>query len=131
MTRLSRRTAVAGLLATTFALPSVRARGLAGGSRELLLLDASLDAADHRATAALRATRRPRMVQADLVHQWRGGLQRELAAQAGTVTALVRWDKALLLVGPGPGGGDPQLRDAPQPVGLQGGVVCLMAGSCR
>jgi hypothetical protein len=99
MMRLSRRTALMGLLAATFALPRAHARGLAGQRANILLIDASLAGADLMSAAELRTAGTTLIVRGDLVRQWRGGLKRELAAHAGPVTALVRWDKALLLSG--------------------------------
>ena len=99
MIRLSRRAALLSLLATSLALPRSRSV-LATGSREgLLLLDASLGLADLRGTAATSSGRRTLAIQSDLVRQWYDGLGRELRRQGRPVTALVRWDKALVLGG--------------------------------
>jgi hypothetical protein len=97
--RLSRRTALVSLLATTLVLPHSR-RLLAGAVPEgLLLVDGSLDVADLKATPELTGVRRTVTIEADLVCQWRDGLGGKIAAQSGPVTALLRWDKALLLSG--------------------------------
>jgi hypothetical protein len=63
----------------------------------LTLVDATLTESELHA-AGVSARTSAEAVQPDLVRQWRDGLGAEIAA-ADTVTAYVRWDKALLLVG--------------------------------
>ena len=99
MRRLSRRAAVMTLLATSLALPLSRRLRVGTATQGLLLVDESLGAADLAGSPALAGGQRTLAIRADLVRQWRAGLGRELAGESAPVTALLRWDKALLLSG--------------------------------
>src|SRR5690348_10076946 len=70
---------------------------LAKKTGALTLVDATLS---ERELSAAGATARANAeeIQPDLVRQWRDGLGAQVAS-AETVTAYVRWDKALLLIG--------------------------------
>jgi hypothetical protein len=87
------------LLASTLALPQSREVRAQASAEGLLLLDPSLDWADLRGRRALSGFRRTLSVERDLVRQWRDGLHGVVRSQASPVTALVRWDKALILSG--------------------------------
>lgn len=63
----------------------------------LTLVDATLSERELRVAGASVGTN-ARKILPDLVRQWRDGLGAQIAG-AETVTAYVRWDKALLLVG--------------------------------
>jgi len=63
----------------------------------LTLVDMTLTESELRAVGASRSVD-ARAIEADLVRQWRDGLGAQVAS-AGAVTAYVRWDKALVLVG--------------------------------
>ena len=63
----------------------------------LTLVDSTLTERELR-TAGAAASTNAKAVQPDLIRQWRDGLGAEVAG-AESVTAYVRWDKALLLVG--------------------------------
>ena len=99
MMRLTRRTALASLLASTIALPLGRAASAHGGATGLLLVDRSLDATDLKCARGMPGGCRTLPVGRDLVREWRDGLHGVVRSQPGTVTALVRWDKALVLSG--------------------------------
>jgi hypothetical protein len=68
------------------------------GKRPLVLVDADFDSHSLRAARALFPGMRARLLQSDLVWQWRRELGRKLA-RGRTATAIVRWDKALVLAG--------------------------------
>jgi hypothetical protein len=61
----------------------------------LTLLDPTLDERDLRAAGVVSPAD---TIEPDLVRQWRDSLSRRIAL-AGSATAYVRWDKALLLTG--------------------------------
>src|SRR5262249_32659543 len=63
----------------------------------LTLVDETLSERELGVAGAV-ASSNAKAIQPDLVRQWRDGLGVQIAA-AETVTAYVRWDKALLLVG--------------------------------
>ena len=63
----------------------------------LTLIDSTLTDRELRAAGAAASTN-TKAIQPDLIRQWRDGLGAEVAATE-SVTAYVRWDKALLLVG--------------------------------
>ena len=62
-----------------------------------MLVDGTLSERELHAAGAA-ASKNAKAIQPDLVRQWRDGLGTQVAA-AETVTAYVRWDKALVLVG--------------------------------
>lgn len=70
---------------------------LAKKTEVLTLVDATLSERELSAAGASASTN-TKAIQLDLVRQWRDGLRAQVAA-AEAVTAYVRWDKALLLVG--------------------------------
>ena len=63
----------------------------------LTLVDSTLTERELRAAGAAASTN-TKAIQPDLIRQWRDGLGAEVTG-AESVTAYVRWDKALLLVG--------------------------------
>jgi hypothetical protein len=70
---------------------------LARKTGTLTLVDATLTERDLR-TAGAPLSANAKAIQPDLVRQWRDGLGAQITI-AEAVTAYVRWDKALLLVG--------------------------------
>lgn len=71
--------------------------GIAKKAGALTLVDATLSQRELRAAGAWPMANAA-TIQPDLVRQWRDGLGAQVAA-ADAVTAYVRWDKALVLVG--------------------------------
>jgi hypothetical protein len=84
------QTTVAVLAATSLAK-------LARKTGTLTLVDATLSERELRAAGASSGLNAG-TIQPDLVRQWRDGLGVQIAS-AENVTAYVRWDKALLLIG--------------------------------
>lgn len=68
----------------------IASRAQAAPEQPRLWLDASLPQANLRPDVLL---------QPELVAQWRGELLAQLRGRGESVTALVRWDKAMLLAG--------------------------------
>ena len=64
----------------------------------LALLDGALGEADRVVARRMLAPLEPRLLQHDLVWEWRGELARELA-RGRRLIAITRWDKAMLLSG--------------------------------
>jgi len=99
MTGVTRRAVVLSLAATSLlTLRGAPASALAP-AQGLLLVDGSLAAVEllpHVSPTALASSSR---LDADLVQQWRAGLRRACGACGGSVTAFVRWDKAVVLAG--------------------------------
>ena len=73
------------------------AKVVSGKAGVLTLVDMTLTESELSAVGASRSVD-ARAIEADLVRQWRDGLGAQVAS-AGAVTAYVRWDKALVLVG--------------------------------
>lgn len=100
MTEISRRAllgaaGVAGIVAGAVAV-GVQA-GL-GSRRPMALLDSDFDTDSLAAARALVPGMRTRMLEPDLVWQWRRDLGDQVA-KAGAAVAIVRWDKAFVLAG--------------------------------
>ena len=94
--KLGRRT-VLQIAGATVAAAALHRSSLAHSGRVLTLIDAGLLGQDlQTARAALGANAKP--IDADVVRQWRDGLDSEIA-HAGGALGYVRWDKALLLTG--------------------------------
>jgi hypothetical protein len=94
--RIDRRS----LLRTTAALvaaASLHKPALTENRRLLALLDPNLTGHERDSVRAI-AGAAARLIEPDLVRQWRDGLGSEIARAAGTM-AYVRWDKAVLLSG--------------------------------
>jgi hypothetical protein len=87
-----------GSLAALATLPSVKWTNLAS-RRRLLLVDGSLSADDTRIAPHGLEFAVTREIEPDLVRQWRRVLQQDVINHAGPVTALVRWDKSIVLSG--------------------------------
>lgn len=98
---VSRRDVVAGA-AVTAALASmprvVRSATLPVRPGPLLLLDGSLAGTDLARARSLFAEIEPRILQADLVWEWRRDLG-EILSRGMRAVVVTRWDKALLLSG--------------------------------
>jgi hypothetical protein len=85
------------LAAVAIASATSGARLSAATSNGMLLVDPSLPA-EARRIAERRDHANRVTVEADLVRQWRDGLENRIVS-AGGALALVRWDKALILCG--------------------------------
>lgn len=70
---------------------------IAKKTETLMLADATLSERELHAAGAV-TSQNAQAIKPDLVRQWRDGLGARVAA-AESVTAYVRWDKALVLVG--------------------------------
>jgi hypothetical protein len=95
MITLSRRSAIVGVTASLLALRSGNS-ALAGN--RLLLLDATVTADDLHDSIKKLDYDRTRVLDLDLVQQWRRAVRGEVAS-SGSSVALVRWDKAFILAG--------------------------------
>lgn len=96
--KFSRRTVVAVAGATAVASLTARGRFSLPGQQALALLDGSLSGRELAQACSVLAPLQARVLQSDLVWEWRGDLHRELAAGTPAI-AVTRWDKALLLSG--------------------------------
>jgi hypothetical protein len=98
--KISRRSLLSAA-ATTAVASLVWARGTdAPRDTEnlLALLDGMISGDDLVRARATLAPRQPRILEPDLLWQWRGELAQELARGVRAV-AITRWDKAILLSG--------------------------------
>jgi hypothetical protein len=98
MNVVKRRTVLGGLLAAPLGAIPLRQTKANNAQGKLLLVDATLSMRERLAISAPRAAGTLRVIERDLVRQWRRDLRRALAASAGAV-ALVRWDKSFVLAG--------------------------------
>ncbi len=93
---VSRRTVLAGTGSTALALALSRhAAATLPGSRPLALLDGLLTTDEQTAARQILAALETRVLEPDLVWEWRRGLQGAIE-KAGAI-AVTRWDKAILL----------------------------------
>jgi hypothetical protein len=102
MIRLTRRAVAFSLAAVTLAtlrVPAPSTTSPAPGKRGHLMVDASFRHGELAPHCAAESLAQAQKLEADVVRQWRASLFAELQRRAGTVTALVRWDKALILSG--------------------------------
>jgi hypothetical protein len=102
MIHLTRRAVAFSLAAVTLAtlrVPAPSTNSPTPGKRGHLLVDASFRPGELAPHCAAESLAQAQKLEADVVRQWRASLFAELQQRAGTVTALVRWDKALILSG--------------------------------
>jgi len=93
--KIDRRRVLQGTAAVLTATSLVK---VARETGPITLVDATLTERELRVAGAPAAGPSVLGIQPDLVRQWRDGLGAQVAG-AETVTAYVRWDKALVLVG--------------------------------
>ncbi len=95
MPTVSRRTLLAGTGSTALALAlSRRAAAMLPGSRPIALLDGLLVTDEAAAAREILSALEVRVLQPDLVSEWRRGLQSAIE-RAGAI-AVTHWDKAIL-----------------------------------
>lgn len=100
MNSLTRRAALFTLAAATVVTSALRRTPAGNDSRRVqVLLDATLPAQAPLARLWSDPADPHELLEADLVRQWRSGLHQRLRAGGRHVTALVRWDKAMVLAG--------------------------------
>jgi hypothetical protein len=99
MMKISRRMAVGSLAGAALATLPATGWPVVRSQRRLLLVDSSLTAADTHSALRELVFSASRTIEPDLVQQWRRVLLQEVKIHAGHVTALVRWDKSIVLAG--------------------------------
>lgn len=98
MIQITRRAVALSLAAVSLLALRTRHEAFQAPAAGMLLLDATLSRAELPATIATMVDGAQRL-DAELVSQWRRGLSAALRSRGGKVTAIVRWDKALILSG--------------------------------
>jgi hypothetical protein len=99
MMRISRRVAMGSLAVAALTTLSAIRWPASNARRRLLLIDGSLSEDDIRDALQGLHFVASHALAPDLVQQWRSALQRDVLIHAGSVTALVRWDKSIVLSG--------------------------------
>ena len=96
--RINRRQLL-GAAATIAGLALARESSVSRDARSMLaLLDGMISGDDLARALATLAPLQPRILEPDLLWQWRRGLAQELG-NGGRAVAITRWDKAIVLSG--------------------------------